>query len=320
MIPRFDFPWPSACHPHARQAEQGALAFAERHGLVPTAAYRSRLERTRYGWLAARCYPDADDVLLQLCADYFIWFFIVDDLFVDRVDTLSERTIPNLTAMIDVLDHHRPGAEPVFGEHAWLDVCTRLRAYLSDEHFQRFAHGMRMWAATAGLQIANHLGADTVDVAPYETIRRHTSGTNPCLALADAAKHGPVTPAEYHSPPVQRLVLHANNVVCWSNDVQSLKMELNQPGQYWNMAAIYAHRGLSLQQAVDLVALRVRGEIASFQSLALTLEPHASRPLRGFVDGLRHWMRGYQDWVENDTLRYADAFIAEDADDTAVRT
>ncbi|MGF1425821.1 terpene synthase family protein [Kitasatospora sp. LaBMicrA B282] len=269
--------------------------------------------------MAARCYPDADETFLQICADYFIWFFVVDDLFVDRVDTLTEHTVPNLTAMIDVLDHHRPGAQPVFGA-AWLEVCTRLRSHLSEEHFQRFAHGMRMWASTAGLQIVGHLRAEPVGIAQYETIRRHTSGTNPCLALSDAAKAGPVSPQECDSPTFQQLVLHANNVVCWSNDVQSLRMELNQPGQYWNMAAIYAHHGLPMQQAVDLVAARVRSEIASFQALALALEPHASRRLRGHIDGLRHWMRGYQDWVDHDTLRYADAFIDSDADDTAALT
>ena len=317
-IPRFHFPWSSACHPDAEDVERHALAFAERFGLVPDEEYRARLARTKYGWLAARCYPQADRELVQIAADYFIWFFIADDMFVDRVHTLSSSTIPNLTAMIDVLDHHRPGDEPVFGEHAWLDVCTRLRRRLSHEHFQRFAHGMRMWAATAGLQIANHLQASSVDIAPYETVRRHTSGTYPCLVLGDAANAGPITPAEYNDPLTQRMCLHTNNVVCWSNDVQSVRMEMNQPGQYWNMVTIYAERGLTLQESVDLVAQRVRGEIAAFTALAETVEPHAGTELRGFITGLRNWMRGYQDWVDHDTQRYADAHIAHDADDTAV--
>ncbi|MGH8792976.1 MAG: terpene synthase family protein [Stackebrandtia sp.] len=317
-IPRFHFPWPSACHPEVEGAERRAQEFAARFGLVPDAAYRTRLARTKYGWLAARCYPHADRELLQIAADYFTWFFIVDDLFVDRVQTVTPRTIPNLTAMIDVLDYNRPGADPVFGEHAWLDVCTRLRRRLSHEHFQRFAHGMRMWASTAGLQIVNHLQQSSVDVPQYETIRRHTSGTYPCLSLLDAAKAGPITPAEYNDPLAQRLCLHANNVVCWSNDVQSVQMEMNQPGQYWNMVVIYANQGLTLQESVDLVAQRVRSEIAAFQLLARATEQHAGDEMRGFIAGLRNWMRGYQDWVDHDTRRYAQAHIAEDADDTRV--
>ncbi|MFI5783578.1 hypothetical protein [Nocardia sp. NPDC051570] len=317
-IPRFTFPWPSACNPAAEQAEQGALAFAARYGLIPNEEYYARLVRTKYGWLAARCYPDANLDLLQILADYFMWFFIVDDMFVDRVETVGESTIPNLTAMIDVLDYRRPGSEPVFGEYAWVDICTRLQLQLSTEHFQRFAHGMRMWAATAGLQILNHLRESSVDIAQYETIRRHTSGTNPCLDVADAAKAGPVRPEEFNDPVAQRLRMHANNVVCWSNDVQSLKMEMRQPGQYWNMVIVYVNKGLTLQQSVDLVAARVRSEIAQFQELGLGVEPLASPQLNGWIDGLRHWMRGYQDWVENDTQRYADAYLDGDSDDRKI--
>ncbi|WP_394827957.1 terpene synthase family protein [Pendulispora albinea] len=144
--------------------------------------------------------------------DYAIWYFPADDLFVDRVHTVSPRTLPNLTAMIDVLDYHRVGAQPVWGEHAWLDICTRLRRRLSDEHFQRFAHGMRMWASTASLQILNHIQDTPVGISQYETIRRHTSGMNPCLDVADATNLGPATPAEFNQPAVQKLRMHANNV------------------------------------------------------------------------------------------------------------
>ncbi len=44
----------------------------------------------------------------------------------------------------------------------------------------------------------------------------------------------------------------------------------------------------------------------------------ASPRLRGFIDGMRHWMHGYQDWYDRDTRRYSDEFIGQDADDTAV--
>ncbi|WXB18322.1 hypothetical protein LZC94_13810 [Pendulispora albinea] len=98
-----------------------------------------------------------------------------------------------------------------------------------------------------------------------------------------------------------------------------MKIEMAQPGQYWNMVTIYAFQGMTLQQAVDLVAARVNAEIAAFQLVARTVEPAASSQLRGFIDGLRYWMHGYQDWVDYDTRRYSDEFIARDADDTAIQ-
>lgn len=316
-IPEFDLPWPEAIHPDVELVERLALQWAEHHRLMPDDQYRARVRRAKYGWLAARCYPHADRELLQLMADYVVWFFIADDAFVDRVQTVTSQTIPNLTAMIDVLDLGRLGDRPVFGESAWLDVCQRLRLRLSDEHFQRFAYGMRMWASTAGLQILNHTRPESVGVRQYETIRRHTSGTFPCLDVLDVANAGALAPEEAHHPHVRRLCLHANNIICWSNDVQSLRVEVRQPGQYWNMAVIYAMEGHSLQDGVDYTADRVHAELASFQALAAHVEPLASRELRGFISGLRDWMRGYQDWVKTDTGRYRQEHAQLDADDTA---
>jgi hypothetical protein len=63
---------------------------------------------------------------------------------------------------------------------------------MSHESFERFAQGMRLWAPTAGLQIPNHLQAKSVGITQYETIRGHTSGMNPCLALSDRANAGAV--------------------------------------------------------------------------------------------------------------------------------
>lgn len=36
------------------------------------------------------------------------------------------------------------------------------------------------------------------------------------------------------------------------------------------------------------------------------------------INGFRHWMHGYQDWVEYDTRRYSTQYIAQDADDTGL--
>jgi hypothetical protein len=234
------------------------------------------------------------------------------------VETVTPDTLSNLTAMIDTLDFDRLGPCPVYGESAWLDVCKRLRRRLSAEHFDRFAQGMRLWASTAGLQILNHIQRQPIPVRTYEAIRRHTSGMNPCLALADTASAGAVAPDEYHSAAFHRLRLHANNVVCWSNDIQSLVVEIRQPGQFRSMVTIFAEQDGSLQAGIDRTANRVRAEIEAFIRLSQAVEAGASREVSGFITGLKSWMRGYQDWVDSDTGRYAMAFAEQDSDDRGI--
>ncbi|KAH7010119.1 terpene synthase metal-binding domain-containing protein [Ilyonectria destructans] len=283
-------------------AELAALRIPTFKFLWPE-AYRERVVRTRYAWLAARCYPNASLELLQAIADY----------------TVSTTTLPNLTAMIDVLDFDAASPEPIYGELAWLDVCRRLRRLLGHAPFERFATGMRLWATTAGLQIINHLQEEPCGMRQYEAIRRHTSGMNPCTALSDGANVGSVTSEEFCRPEVQTFCRIANNVVCWSNDIQSLGVEARQPGQFWNMVIIHSSKGHSLQESVDWTAARVRNEIAEFVKISDEIMPQAGEQLQGFIEGLRFWMRGYQDWVERDTERYAAVYAAEDADDRGVR-
>ncbi|KAK8912742.1 hypothetical protein H634G_09403 [Metarhizium anisopliae BRIP 53293] len=226
-VPLFSVPWPEQCSNKAEVIEARMMKWADEHNLLVTNEYRNRVIRTRYGLLAARCYPNAGDELLQVIADYLVWFFLIDDLFVDRVEVATDETIRNLTAMVDVLDLNVAGSPPVFGEPAWLDVCQRLRRLLQAETFERFAQGMRLWATTAALQILNHLRPTSVGIREYQTIRRHTSGMNPCTSLADAANKGSVQACEFYDADVQTLVRQTNNIVCWANDIQSLRIEIH---------------------------------------------------------------------------------------------
>lgn len=141
---------------------------------------------------------------------------------------------------------------------------------------------------------------------------------NPCLALSDAANAGAVDPTEFYRLDVQTICRHANNIVCWSNDIQSLGVEIRQPGQFRSMVVIHAAQGHTLQESIDYTAARVDEEVAQFVQISNTITAHASKNLRGLIDGLKYWTRGYLDWVAQDTQRYAAAFASGDADDRGV--
>ncbi|WP_255751347.1 hypothetical protein [Amycolatopsis sp. FU40] len=127
-----------------------------------------------------------------------------------------------------------------------------------------------------------------------------------------------MTADEYHHPAVHQLRMHANNVVCWANDIQSLPVEARQPGQFRNMVTLYASQGRTLTEAVEATAGRVRAEIVAFSSLARPTRDWASPALAGYIEGMQDWMRGYQDWYDHDTQRYATAHAEHDADDRTV--
>ncbi len=289
------------------------LGWASQQGLILTAKHRARVERAKYASFSGRSFPHAGPELLQALTDFTAWLFIIDDHAVDRVDPLNEATLSQLTAVLDVLDLDEASPEPVFGERALMDVCRRLRSLLSPEHFARFAHGIRMWAGSAGLQIVAQLLGKPLAMHPYRAFRRHTGGVNPSMALIDAANAGPLTPEEYNRPSVERLRLHVNNIASWANDLHSLHTEAREPDQGRNMAMIHAAQGHSLQEGANYTARQIHAEISAFQEEAAVLERDASKELRGFISGLRDWLIGYQDWGDHITHRYRAEYAEQDA-------
>ncbi len=69
------------------------------------------------------------------------------------------------------------------------------------------------------------------------------------------------------------------------------------------MVVIYAADGRPLQEGVDYTAAPPG------------CMEHADSRLHEFIEGMKYWIRGYQDWVVRDTQRYAVAYAADDADD-----
>ncbi|AKF85762.1 hypothetical protein MFUL124B02_16065 [Myxococcus fulvus 124B02] len=317
--PTFTFPWSGgACAPFAEAVEQESLRWAQAQGLILSEKQLARHARGKYGWLMARCYPHADRELVQRLTNFVLWYFIVDDLFVDRVDAVVQETLPNLTGILDILDLNHTSEPPRYAETAFMGICQWMRARLDAEHFERFAQGIRLWGSAAGLQILCNLMKEPLAYPSYEALRRYVGGVLPCLTLCDAANAGKVPADEYHPFDVQRLLHHTINIVIWSNDIQSMAVEQLHPSQVRNMVSLHVARGHTVQEGVDFTARRVREEILLFQQRANQLEQGASRQLRGFISGLRDWIHGYNEWAKVDTQRYSLQHAEQDPDDNGV--
>jgi len=314
-IPHFEFPWPSACAPEVEQLELSMIDWAQSHGLFLSKDHRLRAARARAAWLAARSYPYAKRHMLHYLANYILWLFLADDMLVDRIDVALAPTVPPLTAILDVLDFNRIREKPTYGEAALLDICLHLQQWLPAEHFQRFANGMRLWVSSAGLQILNHLNKLPPSMQTYMAVRRYIGAVYPAIDLCDSANAGPLPAADYYRPGVQQLRFHINNIICWSNDVHSVGIEMKQPGQFWNMVTIYISQGETPQSAIDCTCKKIRDETDLFLTLAATIEHDADHLLRHYIRGMKDWLRGYFDWMEQDTQRYSPQFAELDADD-----
>ncbi|HUB91880.1 MAG TPA: hypothetical protein VMA74_19320 [Dyella sp.] len=308
QMPTLHYPWASACSPHAPFVEARMHQWLIQHSLIPNEHYRSRLARAKFGWLAARCHPYASKERLQMIANFYAWYFLIDDWCVGNNEKVSAYTIANLTAVIDVLDTSRSGAEPVYGEAAWVDLCRDLKSNMSGAQFERFAHAMHLWVGMAGLRMLEHTHAQASPPQRHEAILRHTGGLYPCLYLIDFADGLPLPPDEHDRPSVQQLRRHTNRIVCWSSDVQHLGMDIRQSATHRNTVALYTNQGYSLQHSVDRLSERIRKELETFLRTARAIKESTGPAVSHYISGLQHWMSGYRDWMaaQHGTRAFAD--------------
>lgn len=303
-MPDFGYPWTGACSPHAATIESRMRKWAEHGGLIYDEHGRDHLARGKFAWLPARAHPHANIERLQILANYYVWYHLVDDYHVDHAKTDALQAIAGLTALLDVLDLDRIGPRPVYGETAWAELCQQLKRHMPADQFERFTHGMRMWIGASALQLLEQNQPRSIDLHQYETIRRHGSGVFAAFDLILFAHDIPLSPDEYHRPDMRELRLHGNNIVSWSNDVHSFVQELRESKQHKNMVVMYCHQGHSLQASIDLTAERVRAEIQAFVQTAASARRHASSALLDYIDGIELWLTGYQTWIDKDTRRH----------------
>jgi hypothetical protein len=302
--PRFSFPWPTQCHPEVASIEDETTQWALRHHLATGDRRAMALRTAKFGYFSARCYPDADREVSQINADFFTWFFLFDDSYVDRAAPGAPLVIPAISAALRVLDSGVPGDDDIVEVAAFADVCRRLRARATHAQFQRFAQAMRLYLnSLTFLVLMNGRGAPPA-MGEYEAMRHYTGGVECVQALIDIGRPVALTAEEYNHPDVRKLAKCMGNAVTWLNDLHGLDVEADQPGVTWSMPLVRAAHGHSLPDSIDYTVERIAGEVAEFEATAQRIEPLADIALREFVNGLRLGMSGYQEWVARDTRRY----------------
>jgi hypothetical protein len=303
-LPTFSFPWPTQCHPDVASIELETTNWAIRSRLVSGEQQWSSLRNAKFGYFSARCYPQVDREVAQINADFFTWFFLFDDTYVDRAETGSPLVLPAITAALNVLDGRPPGDTRIVEAVAFADVCRRLRARATHDQFQRFAQAMRLYLNGLAFLVLLNRRHRAPDMAEYEAMRHYTGGVECVQALIDVGRPIALRAEEYDHPDVRRLAKCMGNAVTWLNDLHGLDVEANQPGVTWSMPLVYAAQGHSVQEGIDYTARRIAGQVAEFEAIARGLEPTAGRALRDFIGGLRLGMSGYEEWVRTDTRRY----------------
>jgi hypothetical protein len=303
-----DCPFPSRINPHVETVHEHTLAWVQRFRLVRKPEARERFMASRYTWLAARLYPTTGLEELKILNDWMVWLFMFDDQFDDDPGSFTtaraEQILRDFRAVM-VNPTIPPSASPAV--RALQDLCHRTYAQMGIDWCRRYCQHVLQFFDTYVWTLENSLTNTIPPLDLYIERRRHSGAMHIATDLIDLAAHLRLPETVRQSPPLSTLTRMAIDVVCWSNDVQSLNKELAL-GDINNLVLVLQQeKSLRLAEAVELAHDMIAHEIRAFQALECSLPtfpPPLQDDVERYIDGLRACMRGNIDWSA-ETYRYS---------------
>lgn len=312
-IPSLPCPFPSEINVHADEADAESHAWLAASGMLPGLDTLEQFKRSKIGHLAARTNPLVSRDSLRLITDWYNWLFAFDDAFCEgelmghRASALA-RALPPL---LEILDGRRePLRSDPFGL-ALNEVQARLAQVGTPAQLERWRTTVKEYLFAQIWEAANR----EVDLIPtpkdYVLMRRITGATFTCLALIDIGGGYRLEAEEWHHPDVRALSDLACDLIGWDNDLLSYAKERDRDKARHNLVTVLAtHRSYDLQKALEVVSTMHNDTLAGFIERRAVLEGWASLPVRRYVRGLEHWVRGHIDYSLN-SARYVHAWPSD---------
>lgn len=295
-IPPLPCPFPNEINGNATEVDTESHTWLAARNLLAGADTIEHFRRSKIGMLAARTNPTVPRESLRLINDWYNWLFAFDDAICEgepighRAATLA-RALPPL---LEILDRRRePDSTDPFGL-TLRELLDRIAELGSPAQVDRWRTTVKEYLFAQIWEAANREADLIPSPEDYVLMRRITGATFTCFALIDIAGGYRVEAEEWHHPDVRTLSDLACDLIGWDNDLLSYAKERDNDKARHNLVTVLAtHRKLPLQEALQEVSNMHNAAIAAFVARRAALDSWASIPVRRYVQGLEHWVRGH---------------------------
>lgn len=307
-------PFRSRRHPAGDRSQENTRRWARRLGLIRSGRTLEKFDALGYGRLMAYASPDARADDLQLLVDWNTLFFVFDDVQDDALLAGKHAEYEWLRRKVqDAVDRRGrvPASHPVVAAVA--DLCSRTFPGRGAEWTRRFALNLEIWLTGHARENAFRLAAVPPASAEYIRIRRDASTVFPNCDLIELTEGVEIPDALYFRGAYQEIVAATADIMCWSNDVHSLPVEL-AAGDPINLAVVLvAERGLGWASAVQSVCDRIAARVAERGAAERRLEADMAEldlpdelrsAVRRGVGNQGSWATGMELWDRTDTIRH----------------
>ena len=299
-LPKLACPFPSAINQHADVVNNHTLSWVKKFELVPDEENFLRLQKSKFGRLAARAYPNAPLEELEIVSDWNTWLFIRDDQCDESGLGKDPIRLSGIhSEFLEILQGRAPEKYDSALAHALYDLRSRLLRKANAEWFCRFVYSVIEYFESSVWEAINRMEKKTPATQTYILMRPYTGGLYTDIELIDITEDIYLPLPVRKNEIIQRLTLMTNNVVCWSNDIISYAKESKHHDVH-NLVATLLPSQQSLQHAIDLATAMTHAEVDAFVALEKQIPSFSAdidRDVQRYVAILRSWMRGNLDWA-----------------------
>ncbi|RBL90119.1 terpene synthase family protein [Chitinophaga flava] len=302
-------PGDSQISPFYDQVQDNTLIWARKFRLAPDFKPVEWYMKARFGFQAAREYPQATLDQVTLAGQLLTWLFTLDDTS-DRGSTdktAAHHMRLQLDGFIGILNNQPYNGDGKL-ERALVDIVTRLKAMNKPFLFKRFCEHMIDYVRECQFEIETQLSGKKPDIEKYYKERPYT-GFYIMFPLVDIFNSSALPDEVYDHPVVREMELCMNMCGCLSNDQHSVAREDDMEEKGFNLILIARReKGISLREANEFVEQEHARYLRTFEQCRDRLpfwNETINRQLNDYLSGLYRIVRGYDDWAVTDTGRYA---------------
>lgn len=305
-MPPFFMPFSQELNP-LPPPHEAMMKWADRFGLVPTDAARSRFKGMRTDELAKLCHPTADAAFLELMADWYAWYFLFDDQFDDGPLGCRPDLGPGiLAAFIGVLDGLPPPADNPLA-CAFAELWARTTAgHRSSAWLRRLTRNTSDFLNTYLREAIHRAGNSHFGIGRYLAHRKQSTAMMMIFDIFEITTDADLPDNVIDCEAFRALRASANLIAGLHNDIIGLEKELARDYPYNLVVVVREAEGCSLQEAVDFANAIISGHVAVFltaqaelshQLDALGLDAETRAATLRTARQYEQFIRGYYDWA-----------------------
>ncbi|WP_143306247.1 terpene synthase family protein [Chitinophaga vietnamensis] len=303
------FPGNSDISGFYEDVQQSTLQWAQKFDLAGTPKAVKQLNSAKFGWYAAREYPEASFDEIRMVSDLMTWLFTVDDI-VDRASILKDesRTIKKmLSGFMHILDGNEQAGYEHFLNESLKDVLDRFIQVSPPFLYHQFITYMKWYIEECGWEVETQKNGYIPTIGEYMRMRPKT-GFHIMFPLVSIFGKIDLPDEVYQHELVQKTELVLNLTACLANDINSLERELHLSTTGFNLVFIFReHLSMSIPAAARMVETQ-HNDYLDLLDYNRRHMPNFGRrineQLRKYIDGLFTVIKACYDWSVLDTTRY----------------